>query len=50
VLIRVGGEPPRVPELSGIEDLVRSEWTRRAGDRALRQYLDDLRDDALIVE
>ena len=50
VLMRVSGEPPRVPELADIEDLVRAEWTRRAGDRALRQYLDDLRDDAVIVE
>ena len=43
VLLRAGGEPPRTPEFEEVVELVRSEWTRRAGDRALREYLDDLR-------
>ena len=42
-------EPPVVPEFADIEPLVKSEWTRRVGDRALRAYLDDLRTDAEIV-
>jgi parvulin-like peptidyl-prolyl isomerase len=42
-------EPPRTPALPEIEDQVRSEWRRRAGDRALREYLDELRDQAEIV-
>lgn len=42
-------EPPWTPALSEIEDQVRSEWRRRAGDRALREYLDELRDQAEIV-
>lgn len=33
------------PPLEEIEDQVRSEWRRRAGDRALRAYLDQLRDE-----
>ena len=50
VLLRVASEPAVLPELETIRDLVRAEWTRRAGDRALRDYLDELRDDARIVE
>jgi parvulin-like peptidyl-prolyl isomerase len=50
VLLRVASEPARLPELDAITDLVRAEWTRRAGDRALREYLDELREDARIVE
>jgi parvulin-like peptidyl-prolyl isomerase len=42
-------EPPRTPELQEIENQVRSEWQRRAGDRALRSYLDELRERADIV-
>jgi parvulin-like peptidyl-prolyl isomerase len=42
-------EPSRTPDLSEIEDQVRAEWLRRAGDRALREYLDALRDQAEIV-
>ncbi len=36
-------EPEKTPLLAEIEAQVRAEWTRRAGDRALRQYLDELR-------
>jgi peptidylprolyl isomerase len=49
VLRLVDAEPPRVPELDRIVDLVRAEYTRRAGDRALREYLDELRASADVV-
>jgi parvulin-like peptidyl-prolyl isomerase len=42
-------EPARTPDLSEIETQVSAEWVRRAGDRALREYLDGLRDQAEIV-
>ncbi len=42
-------EPALVPDFEAIEPLVRNEWTRRTGDRALRAYLDELRRDAEIV-
>jgi parvulin-like peptidyl-prolyl isomerase len=42
-------EPARTPELSEIEEQVRAEWLRRAGDRALREYLDALREQAEIA-
>ena len=42
-------ELSRTPDLSEIEEQVRTEWVRRAGDRALREYLDELRDQAEIV-
>jgi len=42
-------ELPRTPDLAAIEAQVRAEWLRRAGDRALREYLDELRDRAEIV-
>jgi len=42
-------ELPRTPDLAEIEAQVRAEWQRRAGDRALREYLDELRDQAEIV-
>ncbi len=45
----VDRDPPVVPDFDDIEPLVRSEWTRRTGDRALRAYLDELRRDAEIV-
>ncbi len=32
-----------------VADLVENEWRRRAGDRALRRYLDALRDEADVV-
>ena len=43
VLRLVDRSPGRVPTLAEIEDEVRAEARRRAGDRALREYLDDLR-------
>ena len=49
VLRLVDAEPPRVPEFEKIVDLVRVEYTRRAGDRALREYLDELRARADVV-
>jgi parvulin-like peptidyl-prolyl isomerase len=42
-------EPARTPELAEIEDQVRAEWLRRAGDRALREYIDGLREQAEIA-
>jgi hypothetical protein len=45
----VDRNPPRTAPLSEIEAQVQSEWLRRAGDRALREYLDQLRDQAEIV-
>jgi len=42
-------EEPRVPAFEEIAESVRAEWVRRAGDRALRGYLDDLREDAQVV-
>lgn len=41
--------PSRVPPLDEIEEQVRREWVRRAGDRALRRYLDELRERADVV-
>ncbi len=42
----VDAEEARTPSFGEIRDQVRGEWVRRAGDRALREYLDDLRDRA----
>ncbi|MCP3986737.1 MAG: hypothetical protein GY723_20320 [bacterium] len=42
-------EPERVPGFEEISELVSKEWVRRAGDRALRSYLDDLRARAEVV-
>jgi parvulin-like peptidyl-prolyl isomerase len=42
----VDREPGRTPPLSEIENAVRAEWVRRAGDRALREYLEELRERA----
>lgn len=42
-------EEPRVPPFEEVADRVRAEWVRRAGDRALRGYLDDLRASAEVV-
>ena len=39
-------EPMRTPALDQIDAQVRAEWTRRRGERALRAYLDELRDRA----
>jgi parvulin-like peptidyl-prolyl isomerase len=42
-------EEPRLPPFEEIAEHVRAEWVRRAGDRALRGYLDDLRENAQVV-
>jgi len=42
-------EAPRLPPFEDVEERVRAEWVRRAGDRALRGYLDDLRENARVV-
>ena len=42
-------EEPRLPPFEEIAEPVRSEWVRRAGDRALRGYLDELRENARVV-
>jgi parvulin-like peptidyl-prolyl isomerase len=49
VFVLVDREDERTPGYAEIRDLVRNEWVRRAGDRALRGYLDDLRDRADLV-
>jgi parvulin-like peptidyl-prolyl isomerase len=46
VLKLVEAEPPAAPPFEEIADSVRAEWVRRAGDRALRRYLDELREAA----
>jgi len=42
-------EEPRVPPFEEVAESVRAEWVRRAGDRALRNYLDDLRKNARVL-
>ena len=42
-------EEPQLPPYEQIAEHVRAEWVRRAGDRALRGYLDDLREQAQVV-
>ena len=42
-------EHERVPPFAEIREQVRAEWVRRAGDRALRDYLDRLRREADVV-
>jgi parvulin-like peptidyl-prolyl isomerase len=42
-------EEPQLPPFEEIAERVRAEWVRRAGDRALRGYLDDLRENAQVV-
>ncbi len=49
VLELLGREPPQTPAFEEIEKAVKREWRRQAGDRALRAYLDDLRDRAVVV-
>ena len=49
VLRLVAREPDREPELAEVEAEVRAEWRRRAGDEALRAYLDELRRRAAIA-
>jgi hypothetical protein len=41
-------EEARVPRFEEIAAHVEAEWVRRAGDRALRAYLDDLRGEAQV--
>ena len=43
VFVMRAKEPARTPSLDEIRDSVRAEFVRRAGDRALREYLDELR-------
>jgi hypothetical protein len=43
VLILVARDEPSAPTLTTIETEVRAEWQRRAGERGLRRYLDELR-------
>ncbi len=42
-------EAPHIAPFEQIREQVRAEWVRRAGDRALRSYLDDLRARADVV-
>jgi parvulin-like peptidyl-prolyl isomerase len=46
VLVLVAREPGSVPPLAEVREEVRVEWRRRAGDTALRRYLDELRERA----
>jgi PPIC-type PPIASE domain/SurA N-terminal domain len=46
VLAVIEREPASAPPLPEIRDQVQAEWVRRGGDRALRRYLDELRDEA----
>ena len=39
-------EPASTPPLAEIREQVQAEWVRRGGDRALRRYLDELREEA----
>jgi parvulin-like peptidyl-prolyl isomerase len=39
-------EPASTPPLDEIREQVQAEWIRRGGDRALRRYLDELREQA----
>jgi len=41
-------EEARVPPFEAVAAQVQAEWVRRAGDRALRGYLDDLRETARV--
>jgi len=41
-------EEAHVPPFEAVAEQVRAEWVRRAGDRALRGYLDDLRENARV--
>ena len=49
ILQLVDGEPTRRPSFEEVEAQVRTEWRRRRGDRALREYLDGLRSDGDVV-
>ncbi len=49
VLALVAREDGALPPLAAIEDRVRAEWSRRAGDRALRSFLDRQRARSQVV-
>jgi parvulin-like peptidyl-prolyl isomerase len=49
VFVLVESEDPALPPFDAVAAHVRAEWIRRAGDRALRGYLDDLRENASVV-
>jgi parvulin-like peptidyl-prolyl isomerase len=49
VFVLVESEDPALPPFDAVATHVRAEWIRRAGDRALRGYLDDLRENASVV-
>jgi parvulin-like peptidyl-prolyl isomerase len=49
ILQLVDREPASTPLFEKIEEQVQNEWRRRQGDRALRAYLDGLRDDFLVI-
>ncbi len=42
-------QPSRTPAFDDIEAQIRNEYIRRAGDRALRNYLDQLREESDVV-
>jgi hypothetical protein len=46
VLVLAAREPAAAPPLAEIEEEVRAAWRRRRGERALRAYLDELRERA----
>ena len=50
ILLLTDREPSRRPAFEEIESQVQSEWRRRQGDRALRSYLDGLRDDIRVIQ
>jgi hypothetical protein len=43
VLVLVAREPDATPAFEAVEEAVRAEWRRRAGDEALRRYVETLR-------
>jgi parvulin-like peptidyl-prolyl isomerase len=45
----VAREPASEPEYFDFEPQIRAEWRRRVGDDALRSYLDELRERAVVV-
>lgn len=49
ILRLVDREAPHTPPYEQVADQVRAEWRRRQGDRALRAYLDGLRDEIAVT-